>query len=71
MDVRVGDRIRIITMDGEPQYTGREGVVTLVDDAGQIHTTAGGCALIPELDQFEIISRGQIEDSFYNGKENL
>lgn len=55
MEVKIGDKIRIIYMDGEPQYTGREGIVEKIDDMGQIHTTAGGCALIPECDIFEII----------------
>ena len=43
------DTIKIIKMDGEPQYTNREGVVTHIDDAGQIHGTWGGCAVIPEI----------------------
>jgi hypothetical protein len=41
-------------MEGEPQYTDREGVVTHIDDAGQIHGTGGGCAIIPEVDEFII-----------------
>ena len=52
---KVGDKIHIIYMDGEPQYTGREGIVKYIDDAGQIHGTWGGCALIPESDSWEII----------------
>ena len=55
MEVKIGDRIRVIYMDGEPQYTGAEGYVTHIDDAGQIHTTAGGCAIIPGVDEFEVI----------------
>lgn len=55
MKVKVGDKIKIISMDGEPQYTGKEGIVERIDDMGQIHTTAGGCAIIPEIDLFEII----------------
>ena len=39
--VNVGDKIKIITMQGESQYTNREGVVTHIDDAGQIHETWG------------------------------
>ena len=35
--VKIGDTIKIIKMEGEPQYTNREGVVTHIDDAGQIH----------------------------------
>ena len=53
--VKVGDRLKIIYMDGEPQYSGRTGQVTLIDDIGQIHGTWGGCAIIPETDEFEII----------------
>ena len=55
--VRVGDTIKIIKMEGEPQYTGREGVVTHIDDAGQIHGTWGGCAVVPKLDNFIIVKR--------------
>ena len=50
--VKIGDTIRIITMVNEPQYSNREGVVTHIDDAGQIHGTWGGCAIIPEADDF-------------------
>lgn len=53
--VKVGDTVRIIEMKGEPQYTGKTGVVQFIDDAGQIHGTWGGCALIPKEDKFEII----------------
>ena len=51
----IGKIIRIIYMDGEPNYTGREGEVTSVDDMGQLHGTWGGLALIPGTDDFEII----------------
>lgn len=53
--VKVGDEIRIIYMDGEPQYSGKEGIVEFIDDAGEIHGTWGGCALIQGVDSFEII----------------
>ena len=53
--VKVGDKIRIINMEGEPQYAGREGTVKFIDDAGQIHGTWGGCALIPDEDEWEVI----------------
>ena len=55
MKVQVGDRIKIIKMNGEPQYTGKEGIVDRIDDAGQIHGSWGGCALIPECDIFQVI----------------
>ena len=44
----VGKQLLIIHMDGEPQYSGKTGVVKSVDDMGQIHGTWGGCALSPE-----------------------
>ena len=50
--VKIGDTIK---MEGEPQYTDREDVVTHIDDADQIHSTWGGCALIPEIDTFVIV----------------
>ena len=50
-----GDKIRILYMDGEPQYAGREGIVQHIDDAGQIHGTWGGCAIIPDTDSYEVI----------------
>ena len=54
-DVKVGDHIKILNMEGEPQYADREGVVTHIDDAGQIHGTWGGCAIIPKVDDFIIL----------------
>lgn len=56
--VKPGDKIRIVYMSGEPQYSGREGTVRRVDDAGQIHGTWGGCAVIPGEDEFEVIESG-------------
>ena len=53
--IRVGDKIRIIEMSGEPQYTGREGTVEYIDAMEQIHGTWGGCALIPGEDGWEVI----------------
>lgn len=53
--VKIGDIIKIIKMDGEPQYTSREGVVTHIDDVGQIHGTLGGCAIIHEVDTYIIL----------------
>lgn len=55
MNYKIGDKIRIIEMLGEPQYCGSEGVIQLIDDAGQIHGTWGGCALIPGEDRFEVL----------------
>ena len=57
MKINIGDLIRIINMKGEPHYTGREGKVTLIDSAGQIHGTWGGCAILPEEDEFIILEK--------------
>ena len=56
-NIKIGDTIKIINMEGEHQYTDREGIVTHIDDAGQIHGTWGGCALIPGVDTYVIIAR--------------
>lgn len=55
----IGKRIRIIFMEGEPQYTGREGVVEEVgtDPWGDdfMRGTWGGCSVYPKVDTFEVI----------------
>ena len=53
--VKIGDTIKIIKMKGEPQYADRVGVITHIDDAGQIHGTWGGCAIVPEIDEFIVL----------------
>ena len=55
-EIKIGDTIKIIKMEGEPQYTDLVGIVTHIDDAGQIHGTWGSCALIPEIDTFVILN---------------
>jgi hypothetical protein len=52
---KVGDTIRIIHMNGEPHYTGKEGVVKSIDSMGWLHGTWGGLAVVPEEDEIEII----------------
>ena len=51
----LGKTIQIINMEGEPQYSGRRGVITRIDDAGQLHGSWGGCAVIPDVDRFEVV----------------
>ena len=53
--VNIGDTIKIISMKDELHYTNRVGVVTHIEDAGQIHGTWGGCAIIPEADTYIIL----------------
>ena len=60
--MKKGDRIRIIRMDDcngkDTQATlmsGRVVTVRLIDDRGQIHLEESGLALIPGLDDYEVI----------------
>lgn len=53
--MKVGDKIRIIKMEGEPHYNGKEGVITVIDSIGQLHGTWGGLAVNPHVDEFEVI----------------
>ena len=52
---KTGDLIKIIDMEGEPQYSGKEGIVLYIDDAGQLHGTWGGCALVPGVDNYVVL----------------
>jgi len=69
--IKIGDRIRIDEMDGEPQYAGKEGLVEWIDDAGQIHGTWGGCAVIPTLDSYTVIERAENTGGDKYGKRYL
>lgn len=55
----VGDVIHIYHMFGESEYNDTEGVVTRIDDMGQIHGTWGGLALVPG-DDYEIIEEDEL-----------
>ena len=43
-------------MEGKAKYANREGVVAHIDDAGQIHGTWVGCAIVPEIDTYQILN---------------
>lgn len=58
-EIKIGDTIQIIDMEGEPQYCGKAGKVTKIDDIGQIHGTWGGCALIFGKDLFVKVEEGE------------
>lgn len=52
---KVGDKIRIVQMKGEPSYDDRVGIIQHIDDQNQLHGTWGGLAIIPEVDKVEVI----------------
>ena len=53
---KVGQRIRIIHLEGEDRrYDRKEGVIEHIDGIGQLHGTWGELAIIPEADEFIII----------------
>lgn len=56
--------IRIKCLSGEDDhYAGKEGKVISIDDMGQLHGTWGGLAVIPEVDDFEIITSIDLKES--------
>lgn len=59
MALKIGDKIKIIEMLGEPHYTGKVGVVEMIDSVGQVHGTWGGLAVQPERDTVEILEDGK------------
>ena len=50
----IGDKIRIIYMVDEPQYRGREGIITEIDDLGY-RGTWGGLTVIPGEDDYIVL----------------
>ena len=50
---KVGDKIRIVEMIGEPQYNGKSGTIDHIDDMGQLHGTWGGLAVHADEDKIE------------------
>lgn len=59
--IKIGDYIRIRKMKDEASYEGKIGEVEFIDDEKQIHGTWGGCALIPGVDRFDVISKDRYE----------
>ena len=55
--IEVGDKIIINYMEGEPNYWGREGIVTRIDSMGHLHGTWGGLAVIPNEDDYTLIKK--------------
>ena len=60
--MKVGDKIRVIRMDDsngtDPavhRMNGVVGVISHIDGMGQIHLEGYGLAIIPDVDEFEVI----------------
>lgn len=53
--LKIGCYIKIIEMKDEPNYKDKVGKVLFIDDAKQLHGTWGGCAVVPEVDKFEVL----------------
>lgn len=51
----LGQTIRIIHMEGEPDYTDAVGEVEYIDDIGQLHGTWGGLAIDLICDKVQIL----------------
>lgn len=59
-----GDKVRVIRMDDDNgkdvavhRMNGVVEVIDHIDDMGQIHLEGYGLAIIPEVDEFEIITK--------------
>ena len=58
MKYEIGMKILIIhVVDDIVDYSGRVGVITHIDDIGQLHGTWGGIGLLPELDDFIVVEK--------------
>lgn len=64
--MKIGARIRIIHMVGEPQYDGKEGEIFHIDPpckaqgwGEQWHGTWGGLAVQPERDEYKVIGKAE------------
>lgn len=60
--IEVGDKIIINYMKDEPDYWGREGIVTSIDSMGQLHGTWGGLAVLPNEDDYTLIKKNEIKE---------
>lgn len=52
---KVGDKIRIVEMAGEPHYNGRVGVIERIDDIGQLYGSWGGLRVHADEDAIELV----------------
>jgi hypothetical protein len=57
----IGKLIVIVYMDGEPNYTGKQGIIQHIDSIGQLHGTWGGLAVNPTIDKYVIVQEEERE----------
>lgn len=55
MKYKIGMKIKILYMFGEPSYTNRIGIIQSIDAIGRLHGTWGSLAIIPNKDKIKII----------------
>ena len=56
MEIEIGTKIRINHLKDENDlYDGTEGVVEHIDSIGQLWGTWGSLAVIPDVDDYEVI----------------
>ena len=60
-DMKKGQWIKIIHMEGEPQMTGEIGQYEFTDSIGQIHGT-WGIAIQPDKDSYELLTESQVAE---------
>ena len=74
LDIKVGDCIRL-TNNVEYIESGNIGEITKIDDAGHIHIKWLSCSsslcLIPEADEFEVISKKECDKAIKKKEFNL
>lgn len=56
----IGKYVKIVSMMGEPQYSGKIGRIEHVDSTGQLHGTWGGLAIQPEHDTFTVLTDEEV-----------
>ena len=56
MEIMIGTKIRINHLrDENDLYDGKEGIVEHIDSIGQLWGTWGSLAVIPDVDDYEVI----------------
>lgn len=60
-NLKVGDTIRIVNMEGVGCYSDKQGVIEHIDGMGQLHGTWGGLAVIPSIDEIELVKKEKIK----------